>query len=470
MTGMSELTRKSVTELAAAIRGREISPVEVAEALLDRIAEENPRLNAIVTLAPDLLEQAQVAEKAVTAGKALGPLHGVPLTIKDTIATAGLLTTSGSKRRAAHVPAEDATVVAKLKAAGAIILGKTNTSEMALAYDTENPVFGPANNPLDLGRSPGGSSGGEAAAITTQLSPGGLGSDLMGSLRVPAHFCGIASLKPTTGAVSMDGHFPDAVGPYSLGAVIGPMARTVDDLGLLFDVIADGSPLLSPPALSAREVRGEGGLRGLRVAVYADDENCPVTPETIGAVQFAARALKAAGLESVEELPPAIARGPALWSALFAHGGVAQLRALYAGFADDAGPVARAIMKRGDVDAQTLDDFLDAWAERDCLRNELLGYMENVPLLLAPVGATPALPHGARRIDVGGRSLSIFEAFGYCQTFNVYGLPIVCVPAGRSPEGLPIGVQIVGRPFAEAQVLAAARIIERANRDGFIHE
>lgn len=458
MTGMFELTRKSVTALARMIREREASPVEVAEAFLERIAEENTRLNAIVTLAPDLLKQARAAEDAIAAGKPLGPLHGVPLTIKDTIATAGLLTTSGSKRRAAFIPAEDAPVVARLRAAGALILGKTNTAEMALAYDTENPVFGPAKNPRDLGRSPGGSSGGEAAAIAAYVSPGGLGSDLMGSLRVPAHFCGIASLKPTTGAVSMSGHFPEAVGPYSLGAVIGPMARTVEDLELLFGVIADGSlPSLSP--LAAGKVRGEG-LRGLRVAVYADDENCPVTPETIGAVQSAARALKDAGLEIVEELPPGIARGPALWSALFAHGGVAQLRSLYAGFEDEAGPVARAIMRRSETNPQPLDDFLDTWAERDRLRTELLEYMETVPLLVAPVGAVPAVPHDTRRVEVGGRNLSLFEAFGYCQTFNVFGLPVACVPAGQSPEGLPIGVQIVGRPCAEAQVLAAARVVE----------
>lgn len=462
---MSELTRKSVTELAATIRERKVSPVELANAFLERIAEENPRLNAIVTLAPDLLEQARAAEHAVAAGKPLGPLHGVPLTIKDTIATAGLLTTSGSKRRAAFVPAEDAPVVARLRAAGAIILGKTNTAEMALAYDTENPVFGPANNPLDPERSPGGSSGGEAAAIAACFSPGGLGSDLMGSLRVPAHFCGIASLKPTTGAVSMAGHFPEAVGPYSLGAVVGPMARTVEDLELLFGVVAEAS-LPSLPPLKAGGVRGEG-LPGVRVAVYANDENCPVTPETIGAVQFAAQALRDAGLEIVEELPPGIGPGPALWTALFAHGGVAQLRSLYAGFEDEAGPVARAITRRAETNAPTLDDFLDAWAERDRLRAELLAYMETAPLLVAPVGAIPAVPHGTRRVEVGGRSLSLFEAFGYCQTFNVFSLPVACIPAGHSPEGLPIGVQIVGRPFAEAQVLAAARVIEIAS---FIHE
>jgi Asp-tRNA(Asn)/Glu-tRNA(Gln) amidotransferase A subunit family amidase len=238
--------------------------------------------------------------------------------------------------------------------------------------------------------------------------------------------------------------------------VIGPLARTVDDLELLYSAMAEA--VYSRAGSSPRE-----DLRGLRLAVYADDECSPVTSETIGAVQQASQALKHAGLEIVEELPPAISRGPDLWTALFARGGVNQLRALYAGHEDDAGSMVRAILKRSDGDTQTLDDYLEAWAERDRLRTQLLEYMESTPLLVAPVGAIPAFAHGARSVEVHGGSLTIFQAFSYCQTFNVYGLPVACVPAGRSPEGLPIGVQIIGRPFAEAEVLAAARVIEAAN-------
>src|SRR2546422_1012873 len=233
-----ELTTKSATELALLIRSREVSPVEVIDAHLRRIESINPSLNAIVTLANDAIDHARAADITLSKGETTGPLHGVPLTVKDTIDTQGLRTTSGTRIRAHHVPDRDATVVARLKAAGAIILGKTNTPEMAIPYETDNPVFGRTNNPHALGRTPGGSSGGEAAAIAAGLTPAGIGSDLSGSIRVPAHFCGIVGLKPTTGLVPMDGHTPSATGLLSLGACIGPMARTVADLSLLFSVIA----------------------------------------------------------------------------------------------------------------------------------------------------------------------------------------------------------------------------------------
>ncbi|MEO6390593.1 MAG: amidase [Pyrinomonadaceae bacterium] len=458
---MAELIHETVTDLAKLIRRHEVSPVELMRSLLGHIESTNPRLNAIVTLNPDALEQARAAEAAVARGGEMGPLYGVPLTVKDTISTADLRTTSGSKRRAVHIPSEDAVVVARLKAAGAVILGKTNTSELAMAYDADNPLFGRTNNPHDLTRTSGGSSGGEAAAIASFMSSGGIGSDLMGSLRVPAHFCGIASLKPTTGVVPMTGHTPEAVGPYSLGAAIGPMARTVADLELLFSVIVDPTLPCSLSAPVARRVSRDE-LRGLQVAVYADDECSPVTAETIAAVQNAALTLKDAGMEIVEELPPGISRGPGLWTELFSRGGVSQLRRLYAGHEDEAGGIVRAILRKAETAEQSLDDYLDAWVERDRLRAELLEFMETVPLLLCPVGSAPAFTHGARTVEVKGRSLSIFESFSYCQTFNVYGLPVACVTAGRSAEGLPIGVQIVGRPYAEAQVLAAASTIEAA--------
>jgi amidase len=464
MTAMSELLQMSVSELSELVHRRDISPVEVADAMLDHIDRENPRLNAIVSLAIDVREQAQRAADEIARGIDRGPLHGIPLTIKDTIETAGLRTTSGSKRRAEHVPVKDAPVVARLRAAGAIILGKTNTSELAMGLDCENPLFGPTNNPLEVTKSPGGSSGGEAAAIAGFLSPGGLGSDLLGSVRIPAHFCGIVSLKPTSGSVPLDGQFPEAVGPYALGATIGPMARSVSDLELLFDVMSGGPSPHSPFAPRARRV-SEGELRDVRVAVYADDECASATPETVAAVQNAAAALRDAGLEIAEELPPGISRGPELWNALFGRGSVATLRSLYTGHEDDAGPIVRAILKKADADTQTLDDYLDAWTERDHLRAELLEYMEDAPLLLCPVGSVPAFEHGTRKVEIAGRSLSIFDAFSYCRTFNLYGLPVACVPAGRSPEGLPIGVQIVGRPFAEAMVLAAAKVIERINHE-----
>jgi amidase len=462
-----ELTAKSAGELANLIRSRAVSPVEVVEAHLRRIERLNPALNAIVTLSPELLDQARAAEAELINGKQVGPLHGVPLTVKDTIDTKGLRTTSGSRLRANHIPDRDATVVARLKAAGAIILGKTNTPEMAIPYETDNPVFGRTNNPHAHRCTPGGSSGGEAAAIAACLSPAGIGSDLSGSIRVPAHFCGIAGLKPTTGRVPMDGHTPAASGPLTLGASIGPMARTIEDLLLLFNVIADATPSELSQRASPLE-KGIAGLRGLRIAWYADDGIAPVTEETRAAIISTAKALSDAGLEVREAQPPGIARGAALWIELFSRAATEQLREFYRGREDEAGPQVAALLQTlpEETDLQSRIDRAESVAaavlERESLREDLLAWMKTTPLILAPVGAVPAFEHGARRVEVNGQSISVFRAFSYAQTFNVFGLPGVVVPAGRSAEGLPIGIQIVGRLFEERTVLAAAAVIEEA--------
>jgi len=263
---MNDLNTKSIAQLAELVRNRNASPVEIVQTHLDRIEEINPKLNAIVTLAADAMEKARQAEAAVTRGDALGPLHGVPVTIKDTIETAGLRTTSGSLMRADFVPARDAPSVARLKAAGAIILGKTNAAEMAMDYTADNRVFGRTNNPHNPLFTPGGSSGGEAVAIATCMSASGIGSDLAGSIRIPSHFCGIAGLKPTVGRVPGDGQFPPSSGPYSLGAVIGPMARSVGDLQLLFNVLAGiGDPVSSSKQVANAPVNRRTALRGFRV-------------------------------------------------------------------------------------------------------------------------------------------------------------------------------------------------------------
>ncbi|HEY6045319.1 MAG TPA: amidase [Pyrinomonadaceae bacterium] len=462
-----ELTAKSATELAALIRSRAVSPVEVVEAHLRKIERLNPTLNAIVTLAPEILNQARAAETYLMSGKEVGPLHGVPLTIKDTIDTQGLRTTSGSRLRASDIPNRDATVVARLKAAGAIILGKTNTPEMAIPYETDNPVFGRTNNPHAHHRTPGGSSGGEAAAIAACLSPAGIGSDLSGSIRVPAHFCGIMGLKPTTGRVPMDGHIPSADGLLSLGACIGPMARTIEDLSLLFNVIA-GAMTSEPSQRTATLEEKIGALRGLQVSWYADDGIAPVTEETRDAVVSAAKVLGDAGLEVSEERPPGVSRGAALWIELFSSAATAQLREFYRSREDEAGARIAPFLRDRDGE-DNLGSKIDkaekaaaAVLERERLREKLLQWMESWPLIVAPVGATPAFEHGARSVEVSGQAISVFHAFSYSQTFNVFGLPSVVVPAGRSADGLPIGVQIVGRPFEEERVLAAAAVVAEA--------
>lgn len=441
---------KSLTEIARMIRDRDISAVEVAEAHLDQISRLNPELNAIVTLSPDVMDRARAAETALMSGDRVGVLHGVPITIKDTIETAGLRTTSGSKIRADHVPEFDAPAVARLKAAGAIVLGKTNAAEMAMDYTADNPVFGRTNHPLNANLTPGGSSGGEAVAIATGMSPGGLGSDLAGSIRIPAHFCGIAGLKPTTGRVPGEGQFPTSNGPYSLGAVVGPLARTVRDLRTILNAISD-------------ERLFDGDVRHARVAWYTDDGVAPVTEETARAVATAASALSDAGLTCEERCPPHVERGYEMWLKLFSRASVVQLRKVYAGREGDGGSfVSWRLSTADDNPSPTLDEYISGWMERDRLREELLSWMETTPLLVAPVGSTPAYAHDTLKVTVRGSTMGTFRAFSYAQTFNVFDLPVVTVPAGKSNDGLPIGVQIVGRPFAEEMVLAAAEIVEQA--------
>jgi Asp-tRNA(Asn)/Glu-tRNA(Gln) amidotransferase A subunit family amidase len=447
-----DLTSLSAKQLVELIATRTVSPVEVVNAYLTRIKEENPRLKAIATLAPDAIEKAQHAESAVVRGDRLGPLHGLPVTIKDTIATAGLLSTSGSRLRAEYVPTEDAPVVARLKAAGAIILAKSNTAEMAMEYTGDNPLFGRTNNPFDESLTPGGSSAGEAVAIATNMSPAGVGSDLAGSIRIPAHLCGITGLKPTTGRVPGEGQFPPSTGPYSLGAVIGPMARRVEDLEMLFNVLA-----------GAKLDQDEQNLGGVGVAFYTDDNIAPVTSETRTAVHNAATALSNAGLRLKEIRPPGIERGYELWLKLFSRASLVQLRNIYSGNEDKGGKFVQWRLANADsAPIPTLDEFIQSWMERDRLRKELVHWMDDFPLLLAPVGSTNALKHDTLKINIDGTTLNVFKAFSYSQTFNTYDLPSVSVPAGTSADGLRIGVQVVGRPFAEGSVLAAARIIESA--------
>jgi amidase len=452
----NDVTNCSLIELASLVRNKEVSPVAIVRDYLRRIEQQNGGVNALVTISPDVLEQAGRAESLPARGEPIGPLHGVPLTIKDTIATAGIRTTSGSRVLKDFVPTADATAVARLKAAGAIILGKTNTPEMAIPYETENPIFGRTNNPYGQRLTSGGSSGGEAAAIAAGLSPGGVGSDLSGSIRVPAHFCGIVGLKPTSGRIPMDGHFPFAAGALANGACLGPMARTVADVSLLFRVLA-----LIKSDLNASTDSEQ--LKGFGVCWYDYDGVTPVSRETRIAVAAAVEALEQAGLRCFENQPPAVAAGSRLWVELFAESSANDLREFYSGCEELAGPLARKILDTaGQRTQRSPEEFAKTLQERDRLRAELLAMMESTPLIVAPVGATAAFPHNTTKVSVDGEAVSVFRAFSYAQTFNVFDLPAVVVRAGSTEAGLPIGVQIVGRPFEELTVLKAGAIIEAA--------
>src|SRR5881392_1026559 len=293
---MNDLTFLPAVQMAEQIRHRKISPVELVEAHLRKIKKLNPVLNAFVQVdAEGAFRQAREAEVAVRRGAKLGLLHGVPVSIKSSIEVAGFRCEAGTKLRQGAVATQDAPLVSRLRATGAIVLGVTNTPELLMAWETDNLIYGRTNNPWDLSRTAGGSSGGEAAAISSGCSAGGVGSDGGGSIRVPAHFCGICGLKPTPGRIPARGHFPQSVGPFALLGVVGPMARTVGDLKLLFEVMQ--GPDVGDPSTAPVPVRwpDKDALKKIRIGYFKDDGRTPVTPETRMAVERAAKALQGAG-------------------------------------------------------------------------------------------------------------------------------------------------------------------------------
>ena len=304
---MNEILFLPAVVMVERIREKKISPVELVDAHLTQIEKLNPKVNAFVHVDANAARRAtQAAEAAVMQAKtrkALGPLHGIPVSVKSSFEVSGMRCESGTRLRAGYVPAQDAPLVARLRAAGAIVLGLTNTPELLMAWETDNLLYGRTNNPWDLERTPGGSSGGEAAAIAAGMSAGGVGSDGGGSIRVPAHFSGICGLKPTPGRIPASGHYPVSAGPFASIGVVGPMARTVADLKILFgvmqgpdigDTCATPVPLLWP---------SDNETRNLRIGYFEDDGRTPVTRETRAAVRIAAEALRSAGFQ-VEPFQP----------------------------------------------------------------------------------------------------------------------------------------------------------------------
>src|SRR5437879_48488 len=311
---MNDLTFLPAVQMAEQIRHRKISPVELVEAHLRKIKKLNPVLNAFVQVdAEGAFRQAREAEVAVRRGAKLGALHGVPVSIKSSIEVAGFRCEAGTKLRQGTVASQDAPLVSRLRDAGAIILGTTNTPELLMAWETDNLLYGRTNNPWDLSRTAGGSSGGEAAAIASGCSAGGVGSDGGGSIRVPAHFCGICGLKPTPGRIPASGHFPQSVGPFALLGVVGPMARTVADVKLLFEIMQ--GPDLGDPSAAPVPVRwpDRNVLRKIRIGYFEDDGRTPVTPETRASIRQAAEALRGSGFEVEPFRPEGLEKARQLW-------------------------------------------------------------------------------------------------------------------------------------------------------------
>jgi amidase len=460
---MNEINFLSATAMAEQIRAKKISPVEIVNSHLEQIERLNPRLNAFVQVDSDAARKAaREAEIAVMRKQRPGPLHGVPVSIKSSISVAGMRCEAGTRLRAGSVAEEDAPLVKRLKSAGAIVLGTTNAPELLMAWETDNLLNGRSNNPWDLDRTPGGSSGGEAAAIAAGMSAGGVGSDGGGSIRVPAHFCGICGLKPTPGRIPSTGHFPVSAGPFALIGVVGPMARTVADLKVLFDVMQ--GPDVGDSCAAPVPVRWppEHEIEKLNVGYFEDDGRTPVTPETREAVRTAAQALQDAGFNVECFRPEGLEEARELWRKYFVVAGGMLLRPMFKGRESEMSPLLKEFLRWSDAEpALDADALLDAWVRRDLLRARFWAQMQRYPILLCPVAAVPAFRHGERTWEIEGKRVEYLDAWSYTEFFNLLGNPAVAVPFGRSAEGLPIGAQVVGLPWQEELVLSVAARLER---------
>jgi Asp-tRNA(Asn)/Glu-tRNA(Gln) amidotransferase A subunit family amidase len=460
---MTPLHYSTIAEMRESIRTKKASPAEVVAAHLERTAALHPKLNAFVHVdAAAAREQARRAEQVVLRGDELGPLHGVPVSVKSCIDVAGWPCPAGSLLRKNYVASQDAVLAARLKAAGAIVLGNTNTPEFLMAYETDNLVIGKTSNPWDLSRCSGGSSGGEAAAIAAGCSMGGVGSDGGGSIRVPAHFCGICGLKPTPGRIPATGHFPAGVGAFAWIGVVGPMARTIADVRALFEVMAGPDP---GDALSAavpiRKV-DDRQLKGLRVGILDCDALGTAEEETNAAVTKAANNLAAQGFVVEPLRLRGLDRALELWWFFFGPAIAHLLRPMVAGQEDQLSPIFREYLEVAEAESKvTLEAFLMACAERDVLRAEILRQMRDVPILLSPVSAATAFFHDEGTWRSGAKEC-YRDTMRFSQWLNLTGLPGASVPVGVSTKGLPIGVQVIGRPHEEELVLAIAEQIENA--------
>lgn len=461
---MNDITFLSAVEMALRIREHAVSPVELAEAHLAKIERLSPKLNAFVHVdAERVRREARAAEAAVMSGKALGPLHGVPISIKSSLGVAGLRCESGTRLRAGLVAVEDAPLVVRLRSAGAIVLGVTNTPELLMAWETDNLLYGRTNSPWDLGHTPGGSSGGEAAAIASGMSAGGVGSDGGGSIRVPAHFSGICGLKPTPGRIPATGHFPASGGPFARIGVVGPMARTVADLRVLFEAMQgpdDGDTCAAPVPV---RWPGEEELKKLRVGYFEDDGRTPVTPEIRIAVRTAAAALRDAGFEVEPLRPEGLEEARLLWKKFFVTAGGTLIRPMFHRREADLSPMLKQFLEWSAAETPlTAESLLDAWIRRDATHADFLAQMQKYPILLCPAAAIPAFRHGERSWQIEGKTVHYLDAWSYTEWFNLLGNPAAVVPVSHSVDGLPIGVQIVGRPWEEEQVLGVAAALEQA--------
>ncbi|RUR73340.1 amidase [Chlorogloeopsis fritschii PCC 9212] len=482
---MSDLVFTPAHQLAQMIRDRVVSAVEVLDAHLVQIAKHNSKLNAICTLDEERArQQAKQADEALAKGEIWGVLHGVPITIKDIFETAGLRTTAGYIPLKDYVPQQDATVVARLRAVGAVILGKTNMAELAGDFQSTNSLFPRVNNPWNLDYTAGGSSGGSAAAVAAGLSPLDIGNDIAGSIRQPAHFCGVYGLKPTDRRISTVGMIPEVPGmPYCLRQMmtVGCFARSLEDIRLCFSLIA-GADLRRPdvPPISLDIPSGKT-LRELKIAWIDEWTEVPVAVEIRDTIQAIAQKLSQAGAQIERWLP----RNFELSKILNLYGRMAAYINIY------AQPINRYNLRRswqqifrtatqGDKELRKLGDFsrllpellnprlkgyFETLTERDRFIAQIDEALEPWDVWLTPVAATPAFTHRPawNAIDIEGKSYPHGVANGaYTMPFNLSSHPAVVIPIGQTQNGLPIGLQIIGKRWREMELLAIAQELNRA--------
>ncbi|HEY1804532.1 MAG TPA: amidase [Terracidiphilus sp.] len=458
---MKDVVLASAVRQLELVRTGQISVTELAEAHILQIERLNPQLNALAYFDVDRVRSQ--ARRLDAQQDAHGALYGLPVTIKSSIATAGYRCEIGSLLHKDEIPREDAEVVVRLRAAGALILGVTNCPEFLMAYETANLLHGCTRNPWDLERTPGGSSGGESAAIAAGMSAAGLGSDSGGSVRVPAHFTGICSLKPTPGRIPGRGHLPPCVGPFSILGAIGPMARTIGDVEALFTALSGHDPLDPTSVPVALRQPSPEELRGKAIGFFEDDGFVPATPETRAAVNAAVQALCEAGFRVEPFRPGTLEPLRKLWWKFFVQCGAmfyepeirnkrAKLSPIFSEFlaiAEAAGPLSAA-------------ELLNAWAQLDLLRAKTWAEMREYSVLLCPVASIPALRHSERTWTIDGTPVEYLDAMRFTQWFNALSCPAAVVPVGASPEGMPIGVQIAARPFEDEVALGIAAVVDAA--------
>ncbi|MEX2327885.1 MAG: amidase, partial [Pseudomonadales bacterium] len=450
---MDELLDRPLSEIATAIRDGKVASSRIVRAFLDRIESVNPDLNAVVYSTAELaMKYAAKCDAELANGSLRGPLHGVPMTIKDSLDTSDAITTWGTTGRKDFRPGRDATCVRRLKDAGAILMGKTNTPEFTLWFQTDNLIYGRTNNPFDLDRTPGGSSGGAAAIIAAGASPFDIGTDTGGSIRLPSHFSGIAGIKPTTGRVPCTGNALPSSGLLAPLSQPGPLARYVEDLALVLELIK-GPDLIDPNAVEAVwHPPADVDVTSLRIGFHSDNGIRAPMAEISSVITRVCDLIRDEGLPVTEARPPGIEMTDLIMSRVFTADSGDMLDALVEDCRtrEPTERVKRSLARPPlDISPREFAQILTLW---DNYRGSMLGYFEDFDILLCPVNANTALLHGTEE-DL--------KDYSYTTAFNLTGWPGTVIRAGTDSKGLPIGLQIVARPFREDHCLALADWLEQ---------